>query len=128
MIEFAVETKGEESLVEITDRVVDAVSESRVKDGVCIVQSMHTTAAVTVNENADPDVRADILASLDDIVAELGFRHAEGNSRAHVKTSLIGCSETIIIADGRLQLGRWQGIYFCEFDGPRHRRVKVIIL
>ena len=99
------------------------------KDGICTVFIPHTTAAVTINENADPDVVRDLIMELNKIVPwEDGYHHAEGNSAAHLKSSMTGFSQQIIIEDGRLVLGTWQGIYFCEFDGPRHRKVYVKIM
>ena len=124
-MEFTVSTKNSEEFIDITSRVEDAVKKAGVRDGICVVYTPHTTAAVTINENADSSVVRDMLASLDDIVKDIGFMHVEGNSTAHVKSSLVGCSETIIVEKSRLQLGAWQGIYFCEFDGPRNRKVYV---
>lgn len=118
-----------EGLVDITREVSEAVKESGVLEGVCIVFCMHTTAAITINENADPDVQTDFIKGMDRFFPELSsFHHAEGNSDAHIKSSAIGASETIIITGGKLLLGTWQDIYFCEFDGPRTRKfyVKVI--
>ena len=113
-------------MIDITARVQTAVSESKVKDGLCLVFVPHTTAAVTINENADPDVKADILKKLAELVPENdNYAHSEGNSDAHVKSSLVGCSETIAIQNGKLVLGTWQGIIFCEFDGPRNRKALV---
>jgi secondary thiamine-phosphate synthase enzyme len=126
-VEFNVNTKSGEELIDVTRLVGKAVAESRVRDGFCIVYCPHTTAGVTVNENADPDVKADILKSLRDIVRDVGFRHSEGNSPAHVKSSIVGCSTLIPVEDGRLVLGTWQGIYFCEFDGPRRRKLVITV-
>jgi secondary thiamine-phosphate synthase enzyme len=104
------------------------VTESGVKEGICTLFVPHTTAALTINENADPDVVRDLKAELEKIVPwEDGYHHYEGNSAAHLKSSMIGFSQQIIIEDGRLVLGTWQGIYFCEFDGPRNRKLKVKI-
>ena len=114
---------------DITHLVRDAVRESGVKDGLCIVFIPHTTAAVTINENADPDVVRDLNMELGKIIPwEDGYHHMEGNSAAHLKSSLVGASEHIIIEDGRLCLGTWQGIYFCEYDGPRQRKAIVKII
>lgn len=124
-MEFTLSTASKEEFVDIKGKVEEAVKKSGVRDGLCLVYTPHTTAAVTINENADPSVVRDILASLNDIVKEIGFHHVEGNSPAHVKSSLLGCSETLIVEKGVLQLGTWQGIYFCEFDGPRARKVYV---
>lgn len=119
-----VRTRGRDDFVDITDRVAEAVSESGVKDGLCVIFTPHTTAAVTINENADPDVQRDLVTGLNGLAFEkMKFLHGEGNSPAHLKSSLVGCSETVIVEDGRLVLGTWQGIYLCEFDGPRTRKV-----
>ncbi len=125
--EFSVQTPERAAFVDITDRVAEAVRTSGISDGVVVVFVPHTTAAVTINENADPDVVHDLLAQLDTMVPwrRPFFQHGEGNSAAHVKSSMLGCSETILVRDGRLVLGTWQGIYFAEFDGPRNRRVIV---
>ena len=123
---FTVRTHGRTDLVDITDTVAAIVAESGVADGTCLVYVPHTTAAVTINENADPSVRRDIEMALDKIVPwSDGYTHGEGNSAAHIKSSLVGCSELIPVAGGRLTLGTWQGLYFCEFDGSRTRRVIV---
>jgi len=124
-----VRTDSHTQMKDITGLVQKAVRESGVRDGICMVFIPHTTAAVTINENADPDVVRDLNMELNKIVPwEDGYHHMEGNSAAHLKSSLVGASEHIIIEDGRLRLGTWQGIYFCEYDGPRQRKaiVKVI--
>ncbi len=119
---YQVRSGKKEELIDITGRVREAVKESGVKDGLCLVYCPHTTAAVTINENADPDVAKDIVAGLQEALPDLvAFRHMEGNSAAHIKSSVVGASETLIVAGGRLLLGAWQGVYFCEFDGPRQR-------
>ncbi|MDD5216465.1 MAG: secondary thiamine-phosphate synthase enzyme YjbQ [Candidatus Omnitrophica bacterium] len=123
--EFKVESSRREELIDITDQVQRAVQGLKGKDGACIVFTPHTTAAITVNENADPDVVRDILYGFGKMVPETGYHHREGNSPAHIKSSLVGCSEQILVANGKLVLGTWQGIYFCEFDGPRQRSVLV---
>lgn len=129
MITFSVKTNSREELIDITAQVRKAVNELKVEDGVCCIYTPHTTAAITINENADPDVRHDILKGLAHLGLEsVRFDHSEGNSPAHVKSSMIGCSELVIIEDGSLCLGTWQGIYFCEFDGPRNRKVYVKVL
>lgn len=112
-------------MVEITDRVADVCRD--VADGYVIVYVPHTTAGVTIQENADPDVQHDLLRKLDELVPkqEPYYRHGEGNSDSHLKTAMVGTSATVLIEDGRLLLGRWQGIYLCEFDGPRTREVMV---
>ncbi len=119
-----VKTQAREELVDITARVRQELVSSGVKDGICYVYIPHTTAAVTINENADPSVKEDILMALRKIVPDsLPYRHSEGNSPAHVKACLIGSSIKVIIKEGQLALGTWQGIFFCEFDGPRSRNV-----
>lgn len=126
---FSVSTQRRCQMLDITGKVQSAVRDSGVKSGYAIVYCPHTTAAITINENADPSVVHDILLTLEELVPERrsGYRHSEGNSDAHVKSSLIGCSEHILINDGSLNLGTWQGIFFCEFDGPRSRKVLVHI-
>jgi secondary thiamine-phosphate synthase enzyme len=126
---FEVRTDRRVVLVDVTAQVQSAVADSDATDGAVLVYVPHTTAGVTINEAADPSVRADIDMALDRLVpADLPFRHLEGNSDAHVKASLMGSSVTVPLAGGRLQLGTWQGIYFAEFDGPRRRRVLVTVL
>lgn len=115
-------------MIDITVEINDLVKSSGISEGICTVFVPHTTAAVTINENADPDVCKDILKGLNKIVPlSDNYRHSEGNSAAHIKASMIGFSETIIIENGELVLGTWQGIYFCEFDGPRDRKVLIKI-
>ncbi len=117
-----------EELIDITGEVVSAVKEMNVSEGLCCIYTPHTTAAVTINENADPAVKRDILAGLKSLNLEkVHYLHGEGNSAAHIKSSMIGASEIVIIEKGRLQLGTWQGIYFCEFDGPRERKVYISV-
>jgi secondary thiamine-phosphate synthase enzyme len=125
-----VRTSRRADLVEITDRVVEAIARSGVREGAVVLQSLHTTAGLTVNENADPNVVRDLLTKLEGLVPrdEGFYRHVEGNSDSHLKTSLFGPSLTLIVHDGRPLLGRWQGIYLCEFDGPRERTVAVQML
>ena len=126
--EFSLETRGQ-NFYNITAQVAEAVAKSWVTEGLCQVFCPHTTAGITVNENADPDVVADFLLALDKTFPQRPeFRHAEENSPAHQKASFMGCGQTLVVEAGRLLLGVWQGIYFCEFDGPRKRRfyVKVI--
>lgn len=116
-------------MLPITAQVRQAVEESGVDSGLCVVFTPHTTAAITINENADPDVAGDFVLGMRTAFPDQNaFRHAEGNSPAHLKSSCVGCSETILIEDGRLLLGTWQGIWFCEFDGPRSRRFWVKII
>lgn len=116
-------------MVDITSQVTAAVTDSGIDEGVATVFVPHTTAGVTINENADPDVVSDVLAALDVAVPwRQGFyRHNEGNSAAHVKSSMMGCSAAVLVRDGRLVLGTWQAIYFCEFDGPRSRKAIVAV-
>ena len=124
-----IKTNTHTEMQEITDRVQEAVSERGIEDGICMLFVPHTTAAVTINENADPDVVRDFIMEVDKIVPwDDGYRHFEGNSAAHLKASIIGFSEHIIVENGRLQLGKWQGIYFCEYDGPRSRKLKIKIM
>ena len=126
LIRLNVDTSEHTQMVDITDRVRMAVEDSGVRDGLCTVFVPHTTAAVTINENADPDVVRDFTAEIDKLVPwEDGYRHREGNSAAHLKASLIGFSEQLIVDRGSLLLGTWQGIWFCEYDGPRRRSVYV---
>lgn len=115
--------------VDVTMRVKQIVAQSGVEEGICVVYCPHTTAAITINENADPDVVRDLKLALEETFPDRPeFRHAEGNSAAHLKSSCIGASEVIPISGGSMVLGTWQGIYFCEFDGPRHRRCYVQIV
>ena len=123
---LGISTSARSQMVNITQEVAAAVLESGVTRGVCRVFVPHTTAAVTINESADPDVAADILAALDGLVPwNGGYRHGEGNSAAHIKASLVGPELTLLVEDGRLVLGTWQGVFLCEFDGPRKRKVQV---
>ena len=124
MEQFSLNTP-EEGFIDITGQVRKIVASGNVQNGLCQIFVPHTTAGVTINENADPDVVTDMLAALGKMVPDLHYRHSEGNSPAHVKSSLVGCSITVPISEGRLCLGTWQGIYFCEFDGPRTRKVWV---
>ena len=127
MQSFTVNTTRRNEFVEITTEVRDAVRASGLKSGVCVVYCPHTTAGMTVQENADPDVVHDMLLWLNQHIPKdvKGFRHAEGNSDSHLKSSLIGSSVMVVVDEGKLVLGRWQGVYFCEFDGPRTRTVHV---
>jgi secondary thiamine-phosphate synthase enzyme len=127
--QFEVRTPSHACLIDITSQVDGVVSRSGVREGICHVVAPHTTAGLTVNENADPTVRSDILAELDKIVPwEDGYEHAEGNSAAHIKSSLLGHSVYLLISGGRLRLGTWQGLFFAEFDGPRTRKVWVQVI
>ncbi|MCL2521703.1 MAG: secondary thiamine-phosphate synthase enzyme YjbQ [Erysipelotrichales bacterium] len=126
--EYSLKT-DKEGLYDITSKVFEAVKESDIKQGIVVCYNVHTTAGITVNENCDDDVKGDILLGLSKAFPDrLEFKHGEGNSCAHLKASCVGASQTFIIANGKILLGTWQGIYFCEFDGPRQRRfyVKVI--
>jgi len=127
-LELAVETTGREQCLNITPRLNELLAENKVKDGCCTVFVSHTTAAVTVNEDADPAVMEDLLHFLQNMVPLRGdYRHAEGNSDAHIKAALLGCSLHLIIRGGYLDLGTWQGVFLAEFDGPRTRKVKIWI-
>lgn len=124
-----VETDRREQLVDITDRVEEAVASSGVEEGACVLWSMHTTAGLTVNESADPDVARDIEDWLEEAAPRgAGYRHREGNADSHVKTTLVGPGLTLVVSGGRPVLGRWQGVFLCEFDGPRTRRVALRVL
>jgi secondary thiamine-phosphate synthase enzyme len=129
MHELTVETRQRSQMLDITDRVQQLVAQSGVQRGSAIVFVPHTTAGITINENADPDVVHDFLEQLDRMVPweQPFYRHGEGNSAAHVKASMMGSSCTVLIDGGRLRLGTWQGVWFCEFDGPRTRKVWVQI-
>ena len=126
---FNVSTSRRCELIDITSKVEKTIQQEKIKEGVCIVFVPHTTAGITINENADPSVQRDILNELNKIVPfDDNYSHMEGNAAAHIKASLLGSSVTILIEDGTLQLGAWQGIYFAEFDGPRARKVLVRII
>ena len=121
-----VRTGSQTEFIDLTARIQQVVAASGIAEGLCHVFVPHTTAGVTINENADPNVTADILMVLNKVISDREpYRHAEGNSPAHIKASLMGPQLTVFVSHGRLVLGTWQGIYFCEFDGPRHRRVHV---
>ena len=129
MIRLPVKTNSQTEMIDVTAQVQDQVTESGITEGLCVVFVPHTTAAVTINESADPAVKHDILMVLNKIVPwKEAYRHMEGNSPAHLKTSIIGSSETIAVEKGRLVLGTWQGIFFCEFDGPRTRKLDVRLI
>jgi len=126
---FTVKTSKREQLVDITAEVMEIISKSGVNSGICVVYVPHTTAAITINENADPSVRVDIEETLSKLVPYgKGYRHLEGNADSHIKSTLVAPSITLIIENGRPVLGTWQGIFFCEFDGPRTRKVHVKII
>ena len=127
--EISISTSNRNELVDITGKVSDIVKQSKIKEGICIVYCPHTTAAITINESADPAVQRDILVNLSKLIPENGdYQHSEGNSDSHIKSSIIGASETLIIKDNSLILGTWQNIYFAEFDGPRQRKVIIKVL
>jgi secondary thiamine-phosphate synthase enzyme len=126
---FIVSTNRRCELIDITDKIEKIVADSDISEGTAVVYCPHTTAAITINENADPDVVHDILLMLSELIPHRhsGYQHSEGNSDSHVKSSIIGCSKTIPLSAGKMQFGTWQAIFFCEFDGPRRRTVHVQI-
>ena len=127
--DLRVQTHAQRQFLDVTAQVRAAVRHSRIQEGLCLVFSPHTTAAVTVNENADPDVVTDLLGAYADLIGdEQRFKHAEGNSGAHALTSLVGPSVTLPIVDGALALGQWQAVYLCEFDGPRQRTLQIQLI
>ncbi len=116
-------------MTDISSDVASAVSKSGIKEGICLVSSPHTTAGITINENADPDVKTDMMMEIDKLIPlNDGYLHMEGNSAAHIKATFTGLSVTLPISGGQLVLGTWQGIYFCDYDGPRQRRFLVTII
>jgi len=126
---LSINTRAKVDFQDITEEVQNVVKSSGVENGVCYVLVPHTTAAVTVNEHADPSVVKDIAAQLEAVVPQHNnYRHMEGNAPAHIKASLVGSSETLLIEGGKIVLGTWQGIFFCEFDGPRNRTMMVKIV
>ena len=130
MLSQTVDTSSRVEMIDVTEQIQRLIRQSSVRDGYVIVSIPHTTAAVTINEHADPDVKHDILKKLEALVPQMEsyYQHDEGNSDAHVKTALVGNSVTVLIESGKLVLGRWQGVFFCEFDGPRERRMNVKIV
>ena len=129
MTSFDVTTHVRTELVDITEKVRDAVAKAKVSSGMCFVYVPHTTAAVTVNESYDSDVARDVTAALSKLVPHRAdYAHSEGNSDAHIKAAMVGSCQAIPVEEGRLALGRWQGVFFCEFDGPRQRRVHVQVI
>ena len=127
-MELKVKSGSRTQLIDITADVQAALREAGIREGICMVYVPHTTAAVTINESADPSVAKDILMALNKIVPwKDEYRHLEGNSPAHIKSTLVGASELVAVRNGKLQLGTWQGIFFCEFDGPRRRRVRLFM-
>ena len=124
-----IQTGARTEFIDITGKVQDVVRESKAQEGICYLFVPHTTAGITINENADPSVHQDIIMELDKVIPfDDQYRHSEGNSAAHIKASIIGFSETVFIESGMLLLGTWQGIYFCEFDGPRRRALHVKVI
>ena len=129
MTTFTVDSHQRVELIDITAKVRAAIRSSGIAEGLAVVYTPHTTAAVTINENADPDVARDLVTAFNQLVPfDNHYRHVEGNSAAHVKSSLVGASETLIVQGGTPLLGTWQGVYFCEFDGPRRRQVQVSVV
>ena len=129
MITFTVRSRHATEMIDISHEVRGAIANADVRNGLAVVFTPHTTAAITINENADPDVTRDMLMELNKIVPfDDGYHHMEGNSAAHIKSSLFGASETVLIENGQPILGTWQGLYFCEFDGPRQRKVHVQVI
>ena len=126
MIEITVRTRSREDMVDITSKLEEIVRKNNFKNGILYIYVPHTTAGITVNENADPSVKVDIMSKLSELVPRSGnYHHLEGNADAHIKASIVGSSLTIFVEGGRLVLGTWQGVFFCEFDGPRTRRCLV---
>jgi secondary thiamine-phosphate synthase enzyme len=124
MKKITVKTRTKQELIDITERIERAVHDLAITEGVCTIYVPHTTAAITINENSDPSVKEDILDALARLAPQSPhYKHAEGNAHAHIRASLIGQSVQIIVETGRLRLGTWQGIFFCEFDGPREREI-----
>jgi secondary thiamine-phosphate synthase enzyme len=129
MDEISVKTSSHTQFIDVTSKVSEVLQKTGIKDGICTVFTPHTTAGITINENADPDVPRDIIKEMEKVIPlNDGYDHIEGNSAAHIKSSLFGCSETVIIRNGSLMLGTWQSVFFCEFDGPRNRKVWVEII
>jgi secondary thiamine-phosphate synthase enzyme len=129
LCKISVTTLKRIEFIDITSQVKDLIKKENIRNGIAIIYTPHTTAAITINENADPSVKYDINEYLSKTIPyRAGYTHLEGNSDAHIKSSIIGCSEQVIVENGSLLLGTWQGIFFCEFDGPRHRKVFLKIL
>jgi secondary thiamine-phosphate synthase enzyme len=126
--EIQIKSTKRNQLIEITNKVQDIISESKISSGICVLYTPHTTAGIIINENADPDVKVDILAALEQIVPKIDFKHCEGNSDSHLKSLICGKEKTLIIENNQLVLGAWDGIYFMEADGPRERKVYVKIV
>lgn len=127
---FQIHTKHHDDMIDITDSIQHYIQSIGIQEGIAVISSLHTTAGITVNENADPDVKRDFLRRLREIYPweQEQDLHAEGNTAAHLKTSTVGHAQTVLISEGELVLGTWQGIYFCEFDGPRNRKYAVQVL
>lgn len=124
-----VKSRARNEFIDITEKIQEIVTGAGINNGICYVYVPHTTAGITINEGADPSVQRDIQTTLSKLVPVEGdYNHREGNADAHIKASIVGVSHVLFIDDGRLLLGRWQAIYFCEFDGPRHRRVAVKVI
>ncbi len=124
-----IKTRTRTEFVDITSEIQQVIDEAGIKDGICCMYVPHTTAGITINEGADPSVVSDIQRTLSKLIPNnLNYSHMEGNSDAHIKSTVVGASKTVIIDDGKLLLGTWQSIFFCEFDGPRHRRVLVKLI
>ena len=129
MEEISVNTNTHSEMIDITAKVSAVLEKTGVKNGICTVFTPHTTAGISINENADPDVPREMIKEMDKVIPlKDGYAHAEGNSAAHIKSSLFGCSETVIVKNGSLMLGTWQSVFFCEFDGPRSRKVWVKVI
>jgi len=128
-MELRINTSKPQEFIDITDLINEHIRKEKVQNGIAVIFVPHTTAGITINENTDPDVIDDIISALNNVFPVKGsYRHYEGNSHAHIKASLMGSSLTVIIENGRIKLGTWQGIYFCEFDGPRNRKVYIKIM
>lgn len=124
-----VKSRARAEFIDITEKIQEVIKEENVREGVCYIYVPHTTAGITINEGADPSVQRDIISTLNRLIPFEGdYHHREGNADAHIKSTLVGVSQVVFIESGRLSLGTWQAIYFCEFDGPRHRRVHLKIL
>lgn len=129
LTDFEVKTNKEVELTDITYHLKEIIKKTGVDDGIMVIYSPHTTAGITINEGADSDVVRDLIMEINKVIPfKDNYRHFEGNSAAHIKNSLVGTSETVIIKDGQINLGRWQSVYFCEFDGPRQRKVFVKVI
>lgn len=129
MDQITIRTSQRTELLDITSRIQKYLTEKNIRNGILTLFVPHTTAAVTINENADPSVQRDILFEMNKVIPfSDGYHHAEGNAAAHIKASLFGCSEQVMVENGRLVLGTWQGVYFCEFDGPRQRKIMARLL